>query len=143
MASFYDNSSLYKIPGMEVKSLVHQSIVDVELLFFLHLDIEVQPEIIEMLDKICLALKVDKAKVEYLIFDQAITLVEIQKQYQAKKLVVFGATSSDLNMNMSIHDYKVYPFNQFKLLMVNDIMDVYPNKQLKAKLWNSLQEMFK
>ncbi|MFT5305611.1 MAG: hypothetical protein ACI89M_001123, partial [Chitinophagales bacterium] len=31
----------------------------------------------------------------------------------------------------------------FKLLMVNDIMDVYPNKQLKAKLWNSLQEMFK
>ncbi|MFT5070923.1 MAG: hypothetical protein ACI8V8_000884 [Chitinophagales bacterium] len=143
MASFYDNSSLYKIPGMEVKSLVHQSIVDVELLFFLHLDIEVQPEIIEMLDKICLALKVDKAKVEYLIFDQAITLVEIQKQYQAKKLVVFGATSSDLNMNMTIHDYKVYPFNQFKLLMVNDIMDVYPNKQLKAKLWNSLQEMFK
>ncbi len=143
MASFYDNSSLYKIPGMEVKSLVHQSIVDVELLFFLHLDIEVQPEIIEMLDKICLALKVDKAKVEYLIFDQAITLVEIQKQYQAKKLVVFGATSSDLNMNMSIHDYKVYPFNQFKLLMVNDVMDVYPNKQLKAKLWNSLQEMFK
>ena len=91
-----------------------------------------------------LALKLDKVQVEYLIVhSDGIFLNDLQAKYKAKHVVVFGAEPKDLNINAELSNYRVYPFNQFKLLLVNDVLDIYSNKQLKASLWNSLQEMFK
>ena len=123
---------------------LHKGVIAAELIFILFLDVDIQPELLQMLDKIALALNLDKAQVEYLIVhSKSISLNDLQAKYNAKHVVVFGAEPKELNINAELSNYRVYAFNQFKLLLVNDALDIYSNKQLKASLWNSLQEMFK
>ena len=126
------------------KRQLHKGVIAAELIFILFLDVDIQPELLQMLDKIALALNLDKAQVEYLIVQsKSISLNDLQAKYNAKHVVVFGAEPKELNINAELSNYRVYAFNQFKLLLVNDALDIYSNKQLKASLWNSLQEMFK
>ena len=144
MTALYKNTKLYRWPDSEANAVLHKDAIAAELIFVLFLDVDLQPELLQMLDKIALALKLDKAQVEYLIVhSDGIFLNDLQAKYKAKHVVVFGAEPKDLNINAELSNYRVYPFNQFKLLLVNDVLDIYSNKQLKASLWNSLQEMFK
>lgn len=144
MTALYKNTKLYRLPDSEANAVLHKDAIAAELIFVLFLDVDLQPELLQMLDKIALALKLDKAQVEYLIVhSDGIFLNDLQAKYKAKHVVVFGAEPKDLNINAELSNYRVYPFNQFKLLLVNDVLDIYSNKQLKASLWNSLQEMFK
>tara|TARA_Y100000385_G_C12734669_1_gene484221 strand:+ start:162 stop:596 length:435 start_codon:yes stop_codon:yes gene_type:complete len=144
MTALYRNTKLYRLPDSDTNAILHKGLIAAELIFVLFLDVDIQPELLQMLDKISLALKLDKAKVEYLIVNSnGISLNDLQAKYNAKHVVVFGAEPKALNINAELSNYRVYPFNQFKLLLVNDALDIYSNKQLKASLWNSLQEMFK
>lgn len=144
MTALYKNTKLYRLPDSKANATLHKDIITAELIFVLFLDVDIQPELLQMLDKISLALNLDKAQVEYLIVhSNGISLNDLQAKYNAKHVVVFGAESKELNINAELSNYQVYAFNQFKLLLVNDALDIYSNKQLKASLWNSLQEMFK
>lgn len=143
MTSFLKNSTLYKIQDIQIEPVLHKETIEAELLLMLSMDLGVPPEIVEMLNKICSALKLENAKVEYLTFKEATALIEVQSKYKAKNIVVFGAEPKDLNLNAHIERYKVYAFQHFNLLWVNDVLDIYSTQQLKAKLWHSLQEMFK
>tara|TARA_B100000497_G_scaffold125981_1_gene163672 strand:- start:900 stop:1334 length:435 start_codon:yes stop_codon:yes gene_type:complete len=144
MTALYKNTKLYRLPDSEANATLHKGVIAAELIFILFLDVDIQPELLQMLDKIALALNLDKAQVEYLIVQsKSISLNDLQAKYNAKHVVVFGAEPKELNINAELSNYRVYAFNQFKLLLVNDALDIYSNKQLKASLWNSLQEMFK
>ena len=144
MTALYKNSKLYRLPDSEANATLHKGVIAAKLIFVLFLDVDIQPELLQMLDKIALALNLDKAQVEYLILNsKSISLNNLQAKYNAKHVVVFGAEPKELNINAELSNYRVYAFNQFKLLLVNDALDIYSNKQLKSRLWNSLQEMFK
>lgn len=143
MTSFLDSSSLYNLPNTAATPVLHQKPIEAELIFLVNSEVEIQPEILEMLDKISAALKLNQSQVEYLVFKEPLVLVDLVELYKVKHVVVFGAEAKELNINAQLPVYKTSEFSQFKLLIANDVLDVYGNAQLKAKLWKALQEMFK
>ena len=142
MTSLYHQSSLYKIPQGECRSILHQEPRKLKFIVLLYLEVEIQPEMIEMLDKIGDALKLDKNEREYLVFNSPIVLSDWQRKYEAENVLVFGAEAQDLNVQAILQKYQLYTFETYRLLMVNQVVDVYNNQQLKARLWKSLQQMF-
>jgi len=141
MLSIYENSKLYSHPKNEFKAFKHTEDIKVKLLILIQSEIEIGVELIEMLDKILLALKIDQSEAEIIVFSKGIFAAQIINQYEAPNVLVFGATCSDLQLNMYLNKFKVYAINNFNILLVNDILDVYSNKNLKAKLWAQLQTM--
>ncbi len=142
MLSIYNQSSLYKIPRGKCRPILHKEAQQSKFLVLLHLDVAIQPEIVEMLEKIRMALKLNTSDCEYLVFNSPIILSDWQRMYEADNVLVFGAVGEDLNIQYILQNYEVYAFDSYKLLLVNQIMDVYNNQQLKTRLWKSLQEMF-
>jgi hypothetical protein len=142
MLKIFENACLYDIQSSEYIKVLHNEAVKADLLILLKIEIELQPELIEMLDKMVAALNIDRSKIEYLVFNNVITLNELVNSYEAPNVLVFGATPSDLSLNMELRTYENYCFYSFKLLLVNNILDIYGNKDLKSKLWNVLKEMF-
>jgi len=142
MLKIFENTSLYNLQLSEYIKVLHNEAIKADLLILLKIEIELQPELIEMLDKMVAALNIDRSKIEYLVFNNMITLTELVNSYEAQNVLVFGATPTDLSLNMELRTYEHYSFNSFKLLLVNNILDVYGNKDLKSKLWNALKEMF-
>ena len=142
MSSIYNQSSLYKIPRGKCSPILHKEAQKSKFLVLLHLDVVIQPEIVEMLDKISMALKLNTSDCEYLVFNSPIILSDWQRMYDADNVLVFGAAGEDLNIQCILQNYEVYVFESYKLLLVNQVMDVYNNQQLKTRLWKSLQEMF-
>ena len=142
MSSIYNQSSLYKVPKGKCGPILHKEAQKSKFLVLFHLDVAIQPEIVEMLDKISVALKLNTSDCEYLVFNSPIILSDWQRMYEADNVLVFGAAGEDLNIQCILKNYEVYAFDNYKLLIVNQVMDVYNNQQLKTRLWKSLQEMF-
>jgi hypothetical protein len=142
MLKFFENSSLYNLQSSEYIKVLHNEAVKADLVILLKMEIDLQLELIEMLDKMVAALNLDSDKIEYLVFHNMIALSEIVNTFEAQNVLVFGATPNDLSLNMELKTYTCYNFDSFKLLLVNEILDVYGNKELKSKLWNALKEMF-
>ena len=142
MLKIFENSSLYNLQSSEYIKVLHNEAVKADLVILLKMEIDLQLELIEMLDKMVAALNLDSDKIEYLVFHNMIALSEIVNTFEAQNVLVFGATPSDLSLNMELKTYTCYNFDSFKLLLVNEILDVYGNKELKSKLWNALKEMF-
>ena len=142
MLKIFENSSLYNLQSSEYIKVLHNEAVKADLVILLKMEIDLQLELIEMLDKMVAALNLDSDKIEYLVFHNMIALSEIVNTFEAQNVLVFGATPNDLSLNMELKIYTCYNFDSFKLLLVNEILDVYGNKELKSKLWNALKEMF-
>lgn len=142
MLKIFENSSLYDLKASAFIKVIHNEVIDAELLIFLRMDIQLQPELKEMLDKMVAALKLDQRKVEYLVFNKTISLSEIASSYKASNILIFGASPEELGLNMELKTYENYSFNSYKLLLVNNILDVYGNQNLKSKLWIELKELF-
>jgi hypothetical protein len=142
MLKIFKNTRLYQFKKNVFTKIIHTELIATDLLIILKLNIELQPELLEMLDNIVAALKIDRNKLEYIVFPNTIDLNQIAIDYQTKNILVFGATTNELTINMDLVMYNAYRFNGFELLMVNDILEVYGNKNLKSKLWNALKEMF-
>lgn len=142
MLSIYEKSKLYSLPLNEYVALKHKSVIKAIFLIFIKSEIEINNELIEMLDKIVHALKLDANNVEYLSFKNEVSLMDIANQYEAKKILVFGAETNNLNLNMNLVNFKVYALNNKELLLANNIIDVYSNQNLKSVLWKHLQTMF-
>jgi hypothetical protein len=142
MLKIFENSSLYNLQSSEYIKVLHNEAVKADLVILLKMEIDLQLELIEMLDKMVAALNLDSDKIEYLVFHNMIALSEIVNTFEAQNVLVFGATPNDLSLNMELKTYTCYNFDSFKLLLVNEILDVYGNKELKSKLWNALKEMF-
>lgn len=58
------------------------------------------------------------------------------------KLLVFGENVADLGIHIQVFKYRSVPLNGVKVLIVDDIELIKNNKELKVKLWESLQKMF-
>lgn len=142
MTSLYHQNSLYKIPKGQCRPVLHKTPKKMKFIVLLLLDVEIQPEIIEMLDKIGEALNIQKDEREYLVFNSPILLSDWQRMYGAEHVLVFGAEESDLNIQADLQNYHVYTLGSYNLMLANQVMDVYNNKQLKARLWKFLQVMF-
>lgn len=142
MTSLYHQNSLYKIPKGQCRPVLHKTTKKMKFIVLLLLDVEIQPEIIEMLDKIGEALNIQKDEREYLVFNSPILLSDWQRMYEAEHVLVFGAEESDLNIQADLQNYHVYTLGSYNLMLANQVMDVYNNKQLKARLWKFLQVMF-
>lgn len=142
MLKLFEKSKLYKFDQEDYRKVIHNEPIAADLIILLKMEIDLQPELIEMLDKMTAALKLNKDKFEYLVFNNTVTLSQIAQVYQCKKILVFGAEPDELNLNMELAKYENYTFQNFQLLWVNNIIDVYGNQALKTKLWNSLKAMF-
>ena len=142
MLGIYEKSTLYSLPVNKIKALKHQDKIKAPFLIFIKSNVDVNVELIEMLDKIVAALKLNVDKTEYIVFSGKVLMMDLIANYQAEKVLVFGAECDDLNLNMHLSLYKVYNINQIQLLMVNNIIDVYGNQKLKATLWQQLKSMF-
>ena len=142
MLKLFEKSKLYKFDHEDYRKVIHNEPIAADLIILLKMDIDLQPELIEMLDKMTAALKLNKDKLEYLVFNNTITLSQMAQAYQSKKVLVFGAEPNELNLNMELVKYENYNFQNFQLLWVNNIIDVYGNQALKSKLWNSLKAIF-
>ena len=141
MLTIYENSKLYSHPQDDVKALKHSSAVQAKLLVLIKSNVAINPELVEMLDKIIAALKIEASAAEYLVFPEKVFLSQLANQYKAENVLVFGAECEDLNLNMTLKPFKVYEINKTEVLLVNNIIDIYGNQNLKSMLWKHLQTM--
>ncbi|MCB0509915.1 MAG: hypothetical protein KDC82_04055 [Bacteroidetes bacterium] len=143
MLKIYEKSRLYKLPETEAQAIKHKEKIKAKFLFVVASQLEAQKELLEMLDKICMALKLQENEVEYLWIKGQIHLSEYASAYQGKNVLCFGFKAEDLMLNMELKAYHPYVFQGYNLLLANNLMDVYENQSLKAKLWANLQQMNK
>lgn len=135
----YEQSTLYKFGDYEVKALLHKELTKKDLLILIKQDAVLEPELLEMMDKMTAALKIQRAQVEYLTFSKDIQISALASQYQAKNILCFGAEAQELGIFLSLKMYQFHQLENFQILLVNQIIDVYNNQALKAKLWNELK----
>lgn len=143
MLKIYEKSRLYKLAETKPLAIKHGEALVVKFLFIVASKLEAQKELIEMLDKICLALKLQETDVEYLWHNDKVNLSEYRTIYHAKNVLCFGFRTEDLMLNMELKAYHPYFFQDYNLLLANNLMDIYENQSLKAKLWANLQQMNK
>lgn len=141
MIKVFEKSRLYNLQKNDFIKVIHNEPIKAALLIILKMEIKLQPELIEMLDKMAGALPIDRSKLEYIVFNNPIDVSQVANSYEAKNILVFGAEPADLCLNMELKLYTNYKFSSMNLLLVNNILDVYSNQNLKGKLWNSLKEM--
>lgn len=137
----YQNSNLYKLPNDDNYKLWNNT----EFLKFLicvKQENEIEPELKEMLLNILKALKIKENEVEIINFSNKVHLTIMLNETDVDKVLCFGAEAEDIMLNMNLAQYHLYEINKFKLILVNDLVDVYNNQNLKSALWKLLQKMF-
>lgn len=143
MLNIYQNSKVYDLNSEIPESILHKEVVDVELLILIHLEVPLENELKEMLDKMTSALKLSQDNVEYLLFKESLNLSHYVNKYKTKNVLIFGGELEDLAIYLDLASYHVHSLNNFNFLRVNSILDIYSNQNLKSKLWGLLQQMFK
>jgi hypothetical protein len=141
MSHLYQHSLLYLFPETKQKALWHQGVIQAPLLFLIQTENDLAPELLEMLQKIVAALKLSIDQVECITINKSCIVSQIAQLYQAKSLVCFGFEAQDLFLNMNLQRYHLYEFDAYKLILVNDVIDIYSNQALKTKLWALLQKI--
>ena len=141
MSHLYQHSHLYLFPETKHKALLHKEDIQAQLLFLIQTENDLAPELLEMLQKIVAALKLDIRLVEFIAINKSCIVSQIAQLYQAKSMVCFGLEAQDLSLNMNLQLYHLYEFEAFKLLLANDLIDIYSNQALKTKLWALLQKI--
>ena len=135
----FEKNTLYQFDETKAKSLLHKDLNKKELIIVLKQNLDLEPEIKEMLDKMVAALKIQSEQVEYLIFKDPIFLPELIGRYAVRNVLSFGAETTDLGIALELPKYKFHHLDNMSLLMVNSVIDVYNNQNLKGKLWNELK----
>ncbi|HET7115799.1 MAG TPA: hypothetical protein VFI29_04885 [Hanamia sp.] len=67
---------------------------------------------------------------------------QLTDHFQSKKILMFGATTSELGLPFSIPFFQIQQFQQQFYLTAPPLIDFLNNKNLKKDLWISLQKLF-
>lgn len=67
---------------------------------------------------------------------------QLTENFQSKKILMFGITTSDLELPFSIPFFQIQPFQQQLYMTAPPLNDFLNNKNLKKDLWISLQKLF-
>jgi hypothetical protein len=67
---------------------------------------------------------------------------QLSDQFQAKKILMFGVGTSELNLPFSIPDFQIQPFQEQLYLTAPPLKQFLTNKDLKKELWICLQKLF-
>ncbi len=67
---------------------------------------------------------------------------EIMEYFKPKKILMFGITTSELELPFSIPNFQVQQFQNQLYLTSPPLRDYLKNKKLKKELWLNLQKLF-
>lgn len=67
---------------------------------------------------------------------------QLTDHFQSKKILMFGASTSELGLPFSIPFFQIQQFQQQFYLTAPPLIDFLNNKNLKKDLWISLQKLF-
>lgn len=137
----YQNSNLYQFPTDNYAKILNNSGL-LKFLICIKQENDIEPELKEMLLNIIKALKIDEKEVEIITFSDKIYLSKLLHTFKINKVLCFGTEAEDISININLTKYHLYNINNFELIVVNDLIDVYNNQNMKSALWKLLQKMF-
>lgn len=137
----YQNSNLYQFPTDNYAKILNNNGL-LKFLICIKQENKIEPELKEMLLNIIKALKIDENEVEIISFSNKIHLTQLLHTFKVSKVLCFGTEAEDISLNINLTKYHLYNINNFELIVVNDLIDVYNNQNMKSALWKLLQKMF-
>ena len=97
----------------------------------------------KLLEKILGALGLDLEKVPIINLNEMYTPYrEICKKIRPEKIIAFGITALQLQLNVSGDKYKILELGGSKLLFSHGLSDIMNDKDKKKLLWGALQQLF-
>ena len=82
----------------------------------------------------------DIALVNY--FNSSLNYHQLTGHFQPTKILMFGITTSELELPFSIPFFQIQQFQQQSYITAPSLTDFLKNKDLKKQLWTSLQKLF-
>lgn len=98
----------------------------------------------KLLSDLLTACKITMADIALVNYHQhpELNYQELSHQFQPKKVLIFGITTSELQLPFTIPFFQIQKFQE-KIYMVSpSLSDFLNNKELKMSLWNSLKKIF-
>jgi hypothetical protein len=74
--------------------------------------------------------------------DPKTSFLPLVKEKQAECILVFGITPKQLGLNINCPLYQPFDFYGTTFLFADSLSRLEPDKTLKAKLWQALQQLF-
>lgn len=75
-------------------------------------------------------------------FNATFNYHQLTDHFQSKKILMFGATTSELGLPFSIPFFQIQQFQQQLYITAPPLTDFLKNKDLKKHLWTCLQKLF-
>ncbi|HSN07689.1 MAG TPA: hypothetical protein VLS85_01565 [Hanamia sp.] len=100
-------------------------------------------EEMELLTNLVNACKLSMADIALVNFNwNKYNYQQFNSQFEPKKMLIFGVTTSDLDLPFDIPYFQVQPFQEQLYLTAPYLKDFLNNTALKKELWKSLQKLF-
>ncbi|MEO8854195.1 MAG: hypothetical protein ABI359_10470 [Ginsengibacter sp.] len=97
----------------------------------------------EMVTKLLSACKLSMADIALVNFHfNPMDYQSISKMFEPKKILLFGVSSTQLDLPFSIPFFQVQSFHEQLYMTAPPLRDLLNNKELKKELWISLQKLF-
>lgn len=100
-------------------------------------------EEMEMLIKLLSACKLAMEDISLVNFHfHPLTYQMISETFEPKKILLFGVSTSQLQLPFAIPDFQLQAFNNQLYMAAPSLTELLNNKELKKNLWASLQKIF-
>jgi hypothetical protein len=82
-----------------------------------------------------------KADVNYIFVKNDLSIYSQDLIKGVKMIILFGVNPEVLNLNINVIKYQLLKFENFNLIMSDDMDTLNKNKNLKVKLWNIIKDL--
>jgi hypothetical protein len=97
----------------------------------------------ELLTNLVSACKLSMADIAFVNFhSDPLNYHQFDEYFEPKKILLFGISTSDLELPFTIPFFQIQNFNSQQYLTAPALKDFLENKNLKKELWKSLQKLF-
>ena len=97
----------------------------------------------ELLTNLITACKLSMADISLVNFNlNRYNYHQFNSQFEPKKILVFGVTTTELELPFEIPNFQIQSFQEQSYLIAPSLKDFLNNTALKKELWKSLQKLF-
>ena len=97
----------------------------------------------DLLSNLITACKLSMADIALInYFNISLDYRQLTDHFQPKKILMFGISTSDLELPFSIPFFQIQQFQEQSYITAPPLTDFFKNKDLKKQLWASLQKLF-
>ena len=140
---FSERDLIFRVPQQSILDLARGGFA--RQVWVLSAEPEGQAEALDFLTKILAAARLNLEKDTLFVRLPAKTQVSILPALKVKHgeyILVFGLSPSDIGLTVDIPMYHPLPFYGTTFLFADALSSLEPDKALKSKLWQALQQMF-